>query len=67
MGSGLHVPHEAEAGSRPRYQMLDVWRGVVCLVVVLEHVGVVLWGFGGSAAGWDGWLRRGLVQACLCS
>ena len=34
--------HE-QIGSSPRYQMLDVWRGVVSLVVVLEHVGVALW------------------------
>ena len=46
-----------------RYQMLDVWRGLVCLVVVLEHVGVVLWPFDSpQAAGWDGWLRGWLVS-----
>ena len=26
-----------------RYQALDAWRGIVCLVVVLEHAGVALW------------------------
>ena len=43
-----------------RYQMLDVWRGVVNLVVVLEHAGVALWNgpveSGGWAATFCGWV-----------
>jgi peptidoglycan/LPS O-acetylase OafA/YrhL len=57
-------PHEAHAPtSGPRYQMLDVWRGLICLVVVLEHVGVILWDVGPEAHGWDGWFRRSIVTA----
>ncbi len=26
-----------------RYRSIDVWRGVFCILVVLEHAGVVLW------------------------
>ncbi len=36
-----------------RYHALDIWRGVVCVVVVLEHAAVALWtdqvGFEGSS------------------
>ncbi|MGE3818007.1 MAG: acyltransferase family protein [Isosphaeraceae bacterium] len=50
------------AGSR-RYQMLDVWRGVICLLVVLEHVGVTLWTGADQGAGWDGWIRMTVMRA----
>jgi peptidoglycan/LPS O-acetylase OafA/YrhL len=51
-------------GGNARFQMLDVWRGVVCLVVVLEHVGVVLWGPAKVLPpGLDGSLRYRLVSA----
>ena len=46
--------------SGSRYQMLDVWRGLVALLVVLEHVGVVLWSSAGDR-GWDSQLCRGLT------
>ena len=48
-------------GATRRYQMLDVWRGVVCLLVVLEHVGVVLWVGAGDAPGVQGWFQRAVV------
>jgi len=47
----------------PRYEMLDVWRGVVCLVVVLEHVGVCLWEGTSDGQGWEGLLRRAFSAA----
>jgi peptidoglycan/LPS O-acetylase OafA/YrhL len=50
--------HEA---SRPRYQMLDVWRGVVCLYVVLEHAGVALWQCNDLGSGWVGKLHQAIV------
>lgn len=45
----------------PRYQALDAWRGVACLMVVLHHAGfAVLWGeASGSSAG--DWARWGVV------
>ncbi len=45
-----------------RYQALDAWRGIVCLVVVLEHAGVALWPEVGE---FDrlGWVRRSIVSA----
>jgi len=46
-----------------RYQMLDVWRGLVCVVVVLEHSGVVFWTGANEATGWSGWLQRTVVRA----
>lgn len=51
------------APKRPRYEMLDVWRGVVCLVAVLEHAGVALWQGVDEGQGLDGWLRRLIVGA----
>jgi peptidoglycan/LPS O-acetylase OafA/YrhL len=38
-------------GRSPRYRSLDVWRGIICLFVVLEHAGVALWP-GAYEAGW---------------
>src|SRR4051812_41333516 len=48
-----------------RYQALDAWRGIVCLIVVLEHAGVALWGLDVGVSGFDGLLRQGIVTA-LC-
>src|SRR3954447_9923741 len=48
----------------PRFHALDVWRGAVCLLVVLEHAAVALWPGVGDGAGLDGWLRR-LIVGCL--
>ena len=43
----------------PRYQMLEVWRGLVSIVVVLEHVGVALWSRSDEATnGWTGGFQR---------
>lgn len=54
----------AATSAQRRYQMLDVWRGVVCLVVVLEHAGVVLWPVERALeSGWEGWLQGWLVSA----
>ncbi len=49
-------------GRSTRYQALDAWRGVVCLVVVLEHAGVALWP---ATLGREGssWVRRAIVSA----
>jgi peptidoglycan/LPS O-acetylase OafA/YrhL len=64
VGSGRMAAHAGggqEAGRR-RYQMLDVWRGVVCLFVVLEHVGVALWpGVDQVTPGWAAALHRAIV------
>lgn len=43
-----------------RYHALDVWRGLVCLLVVLEHAGVALWCVGGGS-GLEGRLQRMIV------
>src|SRR5258708_5072544 len=49
-----------------RYQALDAWRGIVCLIVVLEHAGVALWNqVDHGIAGFDGFLRHGIVTV-LC-
>src|SRR5262249_9397625 len=60
----MSVDQSREPGGKtPRYQMLDVWRGLVCLVVVLEHVGVALWGGADGGVGLEGGVRRAVVQA----
>ncbi len=46
----------------PRFHALDVWRGVVCLVVVLEHAAVALWSTGSPGAGLDGLARRAITR-----
>ncbi|WP_435015390.1 acyltransferase family protein [Tundrisphaera sp. TA3] len=43
----------APARSGPRYEMLDVWRGLVAMLVVAEHAGVVLWGYNSYSTGWE--------------
>ena len=46
-----------------RYHALDIWRGIVCLVVVLEHAAVCLWGGGSDrVVGEVYWARDWLVQ-----
>jgi peptidoglycan/LPS O-acetylase OafA/YrhL len=47
----------------PRFHALDVWRGVVCLLVVLEHAAVALWSTGGAGAGLDGLVRRAITRS----
>ena len=59
----LPEPKVADEGKSRRYQMLDVWRGVISLLVVLEHVGVVLWDGSDAAAGMSGVFWRGIVWA----
>ncbi|MFO0952392.1 MAG: acyltransferase [Isosphaeraceae bacterium] len=52
--AGPHVSAGPQKPSRTRrYEMLDVWRGLICLLVVLEHVGVVLWPEVGDAKDWS--------------
>lgn len=34
-----------------RYHALDIWRGIVCLVVVVEHAGIALWQDGSRVRG----------------
>ena len=43
-----------------RYQALDIWRGIICLFVVLEHAVVALWQGSGDAEG-GGYLRTLIV------
>jgi peptidoglycan/LPS O-acetylase OafA/YrhL len=54
-----------EAGGRPgqdsRYQLLDVWRGVACLMVVLHHAGFAVAFESPEVGGIEGALRRGIV------
>ena len=47
-----------------RYHALDIWRGIVCLVVVLEHAGVALW-FDSleRIPGQSYWLRDSVVMS----
>ncbi len=52
-------------GRDPRYELLDVWRGVACLMVVLHHAGFALrWGDAATLSGVDRarWLAVGLVR-----
>ena len=49
-----------KAGST-RYQMLDVWRGLVCLLVVVEHAGVALWPRTNGGSSWADPIQRGAV------
>ncbi len=45
-----------------RYHALDIWRGVVCLVVVLEHAAVALWSVSGTDSGQSiDWLRQAVI------
>ena len=48
-----------------RYHALDIWRGIVCLVVVLEHAAVALWSVdtGRVGSGLD-WVRQ-IIVFCL--
>lgn len=63
--SAAAAPVSASAATRSlRFHALDVWRGVVCLLVVLEHAGVALWAGAGEGTGLDGWVRRAFVW-CL--
>lgn len=56
------APADRPAG-RGRYLMLDVWRGLVCLVVVLEHAGVVLWPVGNTlASDGEGFLQQWILS-----
>jgi peptidoglycan/LPS O-acetylase OafA/YrhL len=45
MGHGwgtVAVRAENEVGSDPRYRLLDAWRGLACLMVVIHHAGYAL-------------------------
>lgn len=44
-----------------RYQSLDLWRGLICLFVVIEHAAVAIWGGHLGSPGWEGWLRSAIV------
>lgn len=44
-----------------RFESLDLWRGLLCVYIVFEHAGVLLWRGAGEASGVDGWLRQALV------
>jgi peptidoglycan/LPS O-acetylase OafA/YrhL len=47
--------------SDSRYRSIDVWRGLVCLLVVLEHTGVALWRGMTEGHGLEGGLRQAIV------
>jgi peptidoglycan/LPS O-acetylase OafA/YrhL len=44
-----------------RYQSLDVWRGVACLMVVVHHAAVAVEWDRSHGPGLEGWLRRGVL------
>jgi peptidoglycan/LPS O-acetylase OafA/YrhL len=44
-----------------RYRSLDVWRGLICILVVLEHTGVALWSGIAEASGVQRWIRQLIV------
>ena len=50
-------------GRSTRYQALDAWRGIVCLIVVLEHAGVALWESTDTWSGVEGAARRALLTS----
>ncbi len=44
-----------------RYRMIDVWRGIACLMVVLDHSGIVIRHYGVAASGpIEHQIRRGI-------
>jgi peptidoglycan/LPS O-acetylase OafA/YrhL len=45
----------------PRYRLLDTWRGVACLMVVLHHAGFAVVLDLVSGDGWESWLREGVI------
>ncbi len=45
----------------PRYETLDVWRGVACLTVIVFHSGYFLLMNDGTTPGIEGFARRGLI------
>jgi peptidoglycan/LPS O-acetylase OafA/YrhL len=44
-----------------RYHSLDVWRGLICILVVLEHTGVALWHDSTTGNGLERLLRETLM------
>ncbi|WP_422930223.1 acyltransferase family protein [Singulisphaera sp. PoT] len=50
-----------------RYRLLDHWRGVACLMVVLHHAGLGLVAEASASSGSDAWLKRlvGGFFACM--
>lgn len=50
----------------PRYRSLDVWRGLACLMVVIDHVAIpalALDAPDGNPVGVEGWLRARVYEA----
>ena len=54
---------EAAPTKSTRYHALDIWRGIVCVIVVLEHAAVCLWSVPETLQE-SGWARRAIVT-CL--
>lgn len=52
---------ERPPSKSPRYQALDAWRGIVCLIVVLEHAGVAIWREAVGTPGLGLRVREGIV------
>ena len=47
--------------STTRFRALDPLRGILCILVVLEHASVAMWEGSNAGTGWEGWLRCGLL------
>lgn len=56
---------EAQPPNDPRYRSLDVWRGLACLMVLIDHVAIPWFGTldVGDGGGLDGTLRLLAVRA----
>ena len=53
---------ERPRGRSTRYQALDAWRGIVCLIVVLEHAAVCLWQETAARSNLERWFREAVVN-----
>ena len=57
----IAVRAEGAAGWNPRYHMLDSWRGLACLMVVVHHAGYAL-EWTEAEGDWARWLAVGIVR-----
>ena len=48
---------------KTRHEAIDVWRGLACLLVVLDHAAVALDWPDADVAGPEGWLRRLVIAS----
>ena len=47
--------------NNPRYRLLDVWRGVACLMVVLHHAGFAVMFESATGSPLEAWLKYAIV------